>query len=67
MSSTLLLPGDDFPMVDPDEISDRLGNQVDIIIDGGICGVEPTSVLDLTSGSIEIIRKGKGDLTGLEV
>jgi tRNA threonylcarbamoyl adenosine modification protein (Sua5/YciO/YrdC/YwlC family) len=66
MSSTLLLPGDDFPLADPDEIQDRLGTQLDLIIDGGTCGVEPTTVVDLTSGNPQVIRKGKGDVSGLE-
>lgn len=65
MSSTLLLPGDDLPLVDPDEIEERVGNVVDVIIDGGLCGIEPTSVLDLTSGNIEIVRRGRGDVRDL--
>ena len=65
MSSSLLLPGDDFPLADPDEIQDRLGTQVDVIIDGGTCGVEPTTVVDLTSGKPLVVRKGKGDVAGL--
>jgi tRNA threonylcarbamoyl adenosine modification protein (Sua5/YciO/YrdC/YwlC family) len=65
MSSTLLLPGDDLPLVDPDEIEERVGNVVDVIIDGGLCGIEPTSVLDLTSGNIEIVRRGRSDVRDL--
>ncbi|HMB73661.1 MAG TPA: L-threonylcarbamoyladenylate synthase [Gammaproteobacteria bacterium] len=61
MSSTLLLPGDDLPLTDPDEIRDRVGSQVDVIIDGGNCGIEPTTVVDLSHGRIELLRKGKGD------
>lgn len=66
MSSTLLLPGDDLPLVDPNEIEERVGKLVDVIIDGGLCGIEPTSVLDLTSGNIEIVRRGKGSIRDLE-
>ena len=65
MSSTLLLEGDAFPLADPDEINRRLGGQVDLIIDSGSCGIEPTTVLDLTGGGVEIIRAGKGDVSGL--
>lgn len=65
MSSTLTLPGDDLPLTDPLEIEERIGHQVDAIIDAGPTGIEPTSVLDMTSGTVEILRQGKGDLSGL--
>ena len=61
MSSTLILPGDDHPLSDPDEIRDKLGNQVDLVIDGGFCGLEATTVVDMVSGAPEVIRIGKGD------
>lgn len=63
MSSTLLLPGDDLPLTDPLEIEERIGSQIDAIVDAGPIGVEPTSVLDLTSGSVEVLRVGKGDVS----
>ncbi len=63
MSSTLSLPGDDFPLTDPDEIEERIGHQIDAIIDAGPVGLEPTSVLDLTSGSVEVLRVGRGDVS----
>lgn len=63
MSSTLLLPHDEFPMTDPEDIRDRLERHVDLIIDGGRCGIEPTSVLDLSGGDVAIVRKGKGDVS----
>lgn len=63
MSSTLLLPGDDVPLTDPDEIKARLGKLVDAIIDGGACGMEPTSVLDLSNGDVSVLRQGKGDVS----
>jgi len=66
MSSTLLLPGDDMPMTDPDEIRDRIGSQVDLIIDGGIGGIEPTTVVDLSHGRIELLREGKGDTAAFQ-
>lgn len=66
MSSTLLLPGDAFPPTDPEEIRDRLERYVDVIIDGGHCGIEPTSVLDLSQGEVTVVRKGKGDVSTFE-
>lgn len=60
MSSTLQLPEDDLPLTEPDEIERRLGNRVDLILDGGACGLEPTTILNLSSGQVEIVRKGKG-------
>jgi tRNA threonylcarbamoyl adenosine modification protein (Sua5/YciO/YrdC/YwlC family) len=66
MSSTLLLPGDSFPLTDPEEIRDRLERHVDAVIDGGHCGVEPTSVLDLSGEEVVIVRRGKGDVSAFE-
>lgn len=63
MSVTLILPGDDFPLNDPDIIYDRLQRQVDMIVDGGFCDLEPTSVIDMTTDIPEIIRQGKGDVS----
>lgn len=63
MSVTLILPGDDFPLNDPDLIYDRLQRQVDMIVDGGFCDLEPTSVIDMTTDMPEIIRQGKGDVS----
>lgn len=60
MSTTLILPGDPLPMTEADEIRTRLRQQVDLIIDGGSCGVEPTTVIDLVDGRYEILRQGKG-------
>jgi tRNA threonylcarbamoyl adenosine modification protein (Sua5/YciO/YrdC/YwlC family) len=65
MSSTLSLPGDDFPLTDVVEIEERIGNQIELIVDGGPVGVEPTSVIDLSTGSIEILRVGRGDVSAL--
>ncbi len=66
MSSTLLLPGDALPMTEPEEIRDRLARQVDLVIDGGHCGVEPTSVLDLSGDEVTVVRRGKGDVSAFE-
>ncbi|MDR7342598.1 tRNA threonylcarbamoyl adenosine modification protein (Sua5/YciO/YrdC/YwlC family) [Pantoea alhagi] len=61
MSTSLMLPGNDFTESDPEEISDRIGKLVDLIIDGGTLGQQPTTVVDLTSDTPEVIREGVGD------
>lgn len=61
MTSTLLLPGDEFPMTDATEIHARLGNAVDIVLDGGNCGLEPTTVVDLAGDAPVVVREGRGD------
>ncbi|MCP4002315.1 MAG: threonylcarbamoyl-AMP synthase [Gammaproteobacteria bacterium] len=60
MSSTLILPGDELPMTDADEIEQRLRGDVDLIINAGSCGIEPTTVVDLTQGYPVLLREGKG-------
>jgi len=67
MSSTLLLPGDDLPLTDAAEIAERLGSQVDLVIDGGYCGLEPTTVLDLTGDVPNVLRHGRGDVSALSL
>lgn len=62
MSSTLSLPGESTPLTDPSEIEERIGHQIDAIIDAGPAGIEPTTVLDLSSGHVEILRAGRGDV-----
>ncbi len=66
MSSTLLLPGDSLPLTDPEDIRTRLERQVDVIIDGDHCGIEPTTVLDLSGDRVVVVRKGKGDVSAFE-
>jgi tRNA threonylcarbamoyl adenosine modification protein (Sua5/YciO/YrdC/YwlC family) len=61
MSSTMILPGEDDPMTDPEEIRDRLGQDLDLIIDGGFCGTEATTVVNMCGGAPEVVRQGKGD------
>lgn len=63
LSSTLLLPGDDLPLTDPEEIRDRLEKQVDLVIEAGFCGPEATTVIDLTGGAPTLVRAGRGDLS----
>ena len=65
MSSTLSLPGDDLPLTDPVEIEERIGHLVDVIVDAGPTGIEPTTVLDLTGGDVQVLRTGRGDVSGL--
>ena len=60
-SSTLLLPGDDEPLVDGWSIKERLDHQVDAVIDAGETGREPTTVVDFSAGEPEVLRVGAGD------
>lgn len=62
MSVSLILPGQDLPMNDPREIRSRLEHEVDLVIDGGYCGWEPTTVVVLSNGVASITRRGKGDI-----
>ncbi|MCB1865680.1 MAG: threonylcarbamoyl-AMP synthase [Chromatiales bacterium] len=66
LSSTLILPGEAMPLNDPYEIRDRLGAQIDLVIDGGACPAEPTSVVDLTGDAPAVLRVGRGDVSVLE-
>jgi tRNA threonylcarbamoyl adenosine modification protein (Sua5/YciO/YrdC/YwlC family) len=61
LSMTLMLPGDETPLSEAWEIRDRLEKQVDLVIDAGACDVLPTTVIDLTGESPELVRLGKGD------
>jgi len=61
MSTTLWLPGDDLPLTDPEEMLARLGKLVDVVIDGGNCGVQSTTVVDMVEAAPVVIRQGKGD------
>jgi tRNA threonylcarbamoyl adenosine modification protein (Sua5/YciO/YrdC/YwlC family) len=62
LSSTLLLPGDELPLNDAGAIRERLEHQVELILDGGPCGIEPTTVVDLTAQAPEVVRAGKGSI-----
>jgi len=68
LSMTLSLAGDEQPMNDPEAIRDRIGNRVDLVIDAGLCSIEPTTVIDLSGDAPEILRRGRGDpaAVGLE-
>lgn len=65
ISTTLLLPGDDVPLNDAQLIIERIGNDVDLVIDAGACGVEPTTVVDLTGKEAVLIRRGRGPVEAL--
>ena len=61
MSSTLILPGETLPMTEAFEIRQQLEHQLDLVVDGGHCGLEPTTVVDLTEHEPKVIRVGCGD------
>ncbi|HEX7029550.1 MAG TPA: L-threonylcarbamoyladenylate synthase [Gammaproteobacteria bacterium] len=61
MSSTLILPGHDLPMTDPEDIREALEHHVDLVIDGGHCGIEPTTVVAIDDGQVRVMRQGRGD------
>lgn len=61
MTSSLMMPGDEYPLLDPYDIRETLEHQLELVIDGGFCGMEPTTVIDLTGETPELIRQGKGD------
>ena len=60
MSVTLIMPGDDYPLSDPYDIRTTLEHQVDLVIDGGYCGLEPTTVIDMSGDEIVLLRQGLG-------
>lgn len=66
LSSTLLLPGEDQPLTQGWEIQSRLDHLVDAIVDSGDCGVEPTTVIDLSQATPEVLRRGAGDPSRFE-
>jgi tRNA threonylcarbamoyl adenosine modification protein (Sua5/YciO/YrdC/YwlC family) len=65
MSSTLILPGRDMPETDAAAIRERLEREVDLVIDGGHCGFEPTTVVDMSEGAPRALRQGCGAVDGL--
>ena len=67
MSVTLIMPGDEYPLRDPYDIRDLLEHQVDLVVEGGYCGLEPTTVVDLTGEAPEVIRQGVGRLDDFQV
>ena len=63
MSATLTDPGLDVPLGDPDDLFDRYGAQVDLMLDAGACGTEPTTVIDLSGEEPVLVRRGRGDVS----
>ena len=63
MTVTLIMPGDEYPLTDPYDIRQTLESHVDAIIDGGYCGLEPTTVVDMTGDQPELRRQGMGDFS----
>ena len=66
MSSTLILPNEEYPLTDGEDIVDQLGKQVDLVIDGGFCGNEPTTVIEYIDDLPEVVRVGAGDASHFE-
>lgn len=67
LSATLLLPGEDVPLSDAQEIREKLEHELDLVIDAGSCGVEPSTVIDLTEATPRVLRAGKGSLAPFAV
>ncbi|HIG37003.1 MAG TPA: hypothetical protein EYQ12_05540 [Oceanospirillaceae bacterium] len=66
LSSSLILPNEEFPLTDPYDIRQTLEHSLDLIIDGGYCGMEVTSLVSLVDGEIEVLRQGMGDTTDFQ-
>jgi tRNA threonylcarbamoyl adenosine modification protein (Sua5/YciO/YrdC/YwlC family) len=62
LGTTLILPGDELPLTNADSVRDRIEKQVDLIIDGGACSLDPTTVVDLSGDEPVLIRAGRGPL-----
>ena len=65
ISSTLQLPGDEIPLNDAAHIVERIGHELDVIIDGGACGIEPTTIVDVTGRQAVLVRRGRGPVEAL--
>lgn len=63
LTTTLILPKNRLPLTDPVEIRKRLEKQLDLVIDGGFCGTDPTTLVDLSGDEPKVLREGKGDPT----
>jgi tRNA A37 threonylcarbamoyladenosine synthetase subunit TsaC/SUA5/YrdC len=66
MSTSLIMPGDQLPLTDPYEMRELLQHQVDLIIDGGYCGMEATSVINMVGEVPEVVREGAGDTSNFK-
>ena len=65
LTTTLQLPGDEMPLNDPMDIVERLDHQIDFVLDAGACGIEPTTIVDLTGPEAVRVRQGKGAVEAL--
>lgn len=65
IATSLQLPGDDYALNDPDDVEARLGSELELIIDGGTCGIEPTTIIDLSGKEAVVVRRGRGPLEPL--
>lgn len=65
MSTSLILPGEDVPLSDPYDMRDTLQHSVDLVIDGGYCGLENTTVVDMTGDEYQVTRQGLGEMEEL--
>jgi len=61
LGTTLIMPGEEDALNDADAICERLGKQIELVIDGGACSLEPTTVIDLSGPGAELVRQGRGD------
>jgi len=61
LGTTLILPGESDPLTDPDQISTLLAKQIELVVDGGACSLEPTTVIDLVGDEPVLVRQGRGD------
>ena len=61
LAATLIMPGEDLPLNDPEEIRERLEHHVGAVIDAGACSLEPTTVIDMSGDETQVLRRGQGD------
>ncbi len=67
MSVSLMLPGAELPLADAEEIREQMGQGIDLIVDGGACGYEPTTVIEWLEDEPVLVRQGKGDVSTLNL
>ena len=65
LTTTLQLPGDELPLNQGEDIRERLDHEIDFVLDAGACGVQPTTIVDLTGAEAVLVRQGLGDLAQL--
>lgn len=65
LTTTLQLPGDELPLKEAQHIRERLDHEIDFVLDAGACGIQPTTIVDLTGAEAVIVREGKGDIAAL--